>query len=78
MTEIKKYWNREMETLSSEEYVETQEKSFLRELDYVRQKSKFYQEKFGREGIELGDIKEIRDLKKLPFMAKHEISRSNY
>ena len=76
MTEWKKYWNEEMETLSSEEYFKVQKRALLRELNYVWQKSRFYQEKFGREGIELGDIKEIDDLEKLPFTEKHEIRES--
>ncbi|MCJ7775589.1 MAG: hypothetical protein MUP08_04315 [Desulfobulbaceae bacterium] len=76
MTKDNKYWNKRMDTLSSDEYVKTQEKSFLRELSYVWQNSQFYQEKFGREGIELGDVKGLDDLKILPFTEKHEIRES--
>jgi phenylacetate-CoA ligase len=76
MTKDNKYWNKKMETLSSAEYVKVQKRALLRELNYVWQKSRFYQEKFGREGIELGDIKEIDDLEKLPFTEKHEIRES--
>lgn len=76
MTKDNKYWNKKMETLSSEEYFKVQKMALLRELNYVWQKSRFYQEKFGREGIELGDIKEIDDLEKLPFTEKHEIRES--
>ena len=76
MTKDNKYWNKRMDTLSSDEYVKTQEKSFLRELSYVWQNSQFYQEKFGREGIELGDVKGLDNLKILPFTEKHEIRES--
>jgi phenylacetate-CoA ligase len=45
-------------------------------LSYVWQNSQFYQEKFGHEGIEVGDIKALDDLKILPFTEKHEIRES--
>jgi phenylacetate-CoA ligase len=76
MTEYRKYWNERMETLSSDEYQEVQSKALLKELGHVWQNSVFYQEKFGEAGVELGDIKGIEDLNKLPFTEKRELRES--
>ena len=72
----RKFWNERVETLSNDEFTEVQNNALLKELRYVWQNSQFYQEKFGFEGIELGDIKGIADLQKLPFTKKHEIRES--
>jgi phenylacetate-CoA ligase len=71
-----KFWNERMETLSSDEFTNVQNNALMKELRYVWETSQFYQEKFGSEGIELGDIKGIDDLPKLPFTEKHEIRES--
>ncbi len=42
------YWNKRMETVSTREFHEVQERAVLKELDYVWSKSKFYQEKLLR------------------------------
>lgn len=72
----RKFWNERMETLSSDEFTKVQNDALLKELRYVWQNSRFYQEKFGGEGVELGDIKGTDDLKNLPFTEKHEIRES--
>ena len=76
MAEEKKYWNEKMETLSPEKFIQVQEQALLKELKYVWENSLFYQEKFRNSGIELGDIKGLDDLRKLPFTEKHEIRES--
>lgn len=76
MAEDPKYWNEKMETLSEDEYHSVQEKALLKELEYVWQKSPFYQEKFSKAGVELGDIKRLEDLSKLPFTEKSELRDS--
>ena len=73
MTKYRKYWNEQMETLSFDEYHEIQSKALVKELEYVWQNSTFYQEKFKEAGIDLGDIKGIDDLYKLPFTEKDEL-----
>jgi len=75
-----KYWNEEMETLSMERMMEVHEEKFLKQIKYVLENSGFYQKKFGDEGIELGDIKGIDDIVKLPFTEKMELrdSQVNY
>lgn len=76
MGDYRKYWNENIETLSPEEFSNVQENALLKELRYVWENSLFYKEKFRRAGIELGDIKGLEDLKKLPFTEKQELRES--
>ena len=76
MANYPKYWNERMETLSPDAFHEVQEKSFLRQLKYVWEKSVFYQKKFRESGVELGDVRKLEDLKKLPFTEKSELRDS--
>ncbi|MBW1667691.1 MAG: phenylacetate--CoA ligase family protein [Deltaproteobacteria bacterium] len=76
MADYPEYWNEEMETLSPERYHDVQEKALLKQLKYVWENSAFYQKKFGEAGIELGDIKTLEDLSKLPFTEKAELRES--
>jgi phenylacetate-CoA ligase len=76
MVEYRKYWNERMETLSPEELYEVHSKALLNELAYIWKNSVFYQEKFRQAGIELGDIKELEDIKNLPFTEKSELRKS--
>jgi phenylacetate-CoA ligase len=70
------YWNKEIETLSEDEYHFIQEKALFKELRYVWDNSSFYQEKLTRAGVELGDIRGLEDLGKLPFTEKSELRDS--
>ena len=76
MEQYSEYWNEEMETLPPERYHEVQEKALLKQLKYVWENSTFYQKKFKEAGIELGDIKGLDDLHKLPFTEKMELRDS--
>ncbi|MFP4037894.1 MAG: phenylacetate--CoA ligase family protein [Desulfobacteraceae bacterium] len=76
MAEYSEYWNEEMETLSPERFHDVQEKALLRQLKYVWENSAFYQKKFSEAGLELGDIKRLEDLSKLPFTEKAELRDS--
>lgn len=46
---------------------------FLQLLATVDKKSSFYQNKFSKEGVVVGDIKSYEDIKKLPFTTKEEL-----
>jgi phenylacetate-CoA ligase len=76
MKNYPEYWNEEMETLSPEGYQEVQEKALLKQLKYVWKNSNFYQKKFKDAGVELGDVKKLEDLGKLPFTEKSELRES--
>ena len=71
-----RFFNQQMETLSIDEFSKVQEKALMKELDYVWERSVFYQEKFHSAGIERSAIKGLEDLKKLPFTEKHELRES--
>ena len=76
MKKNSEYWNEEMETLSPERFREVQEKALLKQLKYVWKNSLFYKKKFGEAGIELGDIRGLDDLSKLPFTEKMDLRDS--
>jgi phenylacetate-CoA ligase len=76
MANYPKYWNERMETLSPDAFHEVQEKAFLRQLKYVWEKSVFSQKKFRESGVELGDVRKLEDLSKLPFTEKSELRDS--
>jgi len=75
MAEKGEYLN-PIETISPEELREIQERKFLRQLDYVWERSPFYRRKFKEHGIDRGDIRGLGDLPKLPFTEKDELRRS--
>jgi len=70
------FLNRRLETMSSDELRAVQEGKFLKQLDYVLERSPFYQRKFAEAGIERGDIKGLSDLPKIPFTEKDELRKS--
>lgn len=76
MATYREHWNQEMETLSSQAYHRVQEEALLKQLDYVWEKSQFYQQKFGQAGVKRDEIKKLEDLAKLPFTEKAELRES--
>lgn len=48
----------------------------LKQLKYIFDNSIFYQEKFKKAGLELGDIKTVDDIHRIPFTEKDEIRKS--
>lgn len=76
MQQYSSHWSEAYETCSADEFRKIQTDALLRELRYVFEKSEFYREKFGNAGAELGDIKALEDLAKLPFTEKSEIRES--
>lgn len=71
-----KYLNEYIETMPPQDLRNLQGEKFLEQFDYVWRNSTFYQEKFGKSGLERGDIKSIDDLAKLPFTEKEELRKS--
>jgi phenylacetate-CoA ligase len=71
----KEYLNKRIETMSADELRNIQEAKFLRQLDYIWEKSQFYQRKFKERGIERGDIRSLEDLSRLPFTEKDELRK---
>ncbi|ADQ04365.1 Phenylacetate--CoA ligase [Caldicellulosiruptor owensensis OL] len=59
--------------MESVEMRESVNELFLIQLENVFKNSPFYKEKFREAGIELEDIKDLEDIKKLPFTTKEEL-----
>jgi phenylacetate-CoA ligase len=72
----KEFFNEKMETMSPEDLRPIQEEKFKKQLDYVWERSPFYQKKFKDHGVERGDISGLKDLYKLPFTEKDELRKS--
>ena len=76
MENYPKYWNEKAETLSPDEFNDTQEKAFLKQMDYVWANSEFYQKKWKEAGLSRQDIKCLQDIEKLPLTEKIELRNS--
>jgi phenylacetate-CoA ligase len=72
----KEFLNEKIETMGLDELRPIQEQKFLKQIDYVWEKSQFYQKKFKDHGVERSDIKGLKDLHKLPFTEKDELRES--
>lgn len=71
------FYNTEMETLPTSEKEELQYLRLQETLNRVYNKVNFYKEKFDKQGINLKEIKSLRDISKLPFTKKQDL-RENY
>lgn len=71
-----KMWKPEIETLPREELEKRQLKYFKKQMKYVMEKSPFYQRKFKAAGVTPNDIKNMDDVRRVPFTTKQELLRS--
>lgn len=76
MSEERKYWNEEKETISADKLHDLHNKEFLSTMDYVFSTSELYQDKFNEAGVSRDDIQSIDDIVKLPFTEKQELRDS--
>jgi phenylacetate-CoA ligase len=72
----RKYWDKEIETMTHDKLMDYQWEKLRRELDYVYNHSEFYKKKFKRAGLKPSNIKELDDLIKIPFTTKQELRES--
>jgi phenylacetate-CoA ligase len=72
----KEFLNEKIETMGPDELRPIQEQKFLKQIDYVWEKSPFYQKKFKDHGVARNDVKGLDDLYKLPFTEKDELRKS--
>ena len=70
-------WNQNIECMDREQLREIQSIRIRKMADYVYHNSPFYRKKFQEMGLEPGDIKDIDDVRKLPFTNKLDL-RDNY
>ncbi len=76
MGKVSEYWNDDIETLPPERLHQLHEEALLRQLKYVWENSAFYQQKFRKAGVELGDVERLEHLNRLPFTEKSELRDS--
>lgn len=69
-------WNSEIETMERERLRELQGRRLREQVAYVYERSEFYRRKFAEVGLEPGDVRELEDVRKLPFITKDELRRS--
>lgn len=69
------YFDPEAETASPEKLREIQFRKLKKLLEVVSSRNPFYQEKFQRHGVGLGEIKNLEDIRKLPISYKEEYQR---
>ena len=72
----KEFLNEKIETMSPEELLPIQEEKFSKQMDYIWEKSPFYQKKFKEHSVERDDIRGLEDLPKFPFTEKDELRKS--
>ena len=72
---MKKYWA-EIEKYPWGKVEESQSRKLRRQLEYLVTHSEFYRRKFQETKIQINKIKNVKDLKYLPFTTKGEIRQS--
>jgi phenylacetate-CoA ligase len=75
-TTTTRIWAPEIETMPRDELRELQSRRLREQVAYVHEHSEFYRRKFAEIGLEPGDVQGIDDLRKLPFISKDELRKS--
>ena len=70
-------WNEKFECMASDELKNIQSERLKTLADYTYKNCAVYKQKFDKHGISPADIKDIADIKKLPFTTKEDM-RDNY
>jgi phenylacetate-CoA ligase len=71
-----KIWSPEIETMEREQLRALQGRRLREQVVYVHERSEFYRRKFAEIGLEPGDVQDVEDVRKLPFITKDELRRS--
>src|SRR5271170_4082529 len=70
------YLDKKIETASLKQVQRLQETKLARQLDYLFDRSRFYQEKLRAAGIRRNDYPRLRDIERFPFTTKEELRES--
>lgn len=70
MTEYRKYWDEELETMPREKLKEYQLSLLKNMMELTYNKSPYYQRAFNEKGVKPEDLKSLEDLKKFPTVNK--------
>ncbi|VUT27755.1 MAG: hypothetical protein SYNGOMJ08_00305 [Candidatus Syntrophoarchaeum sp. GoM_oil] len=66
-------WNPKIELMPRKDLESLQLKNLRSQIDYIYSNSLFHQRRFDENGIKPGDIKEIKDLEKIPLISRGEL-----
>lgn len=69
----KEFWNPEVEAKPLKELKELQLKRLKKLIQYVYSNNKFYNQKLKESNVKPGDIKNLKDIEKLPFLTKQDL-----
>ena len=67
-----RYWNERAETLSRDELAAVQLKGLQWTVKHVWANNEFYRRKLAEVSVEPGDIRELEDVRELPFLTKDD------
>jgi phenylacetate-CoA ligase len=72
-----RYWNQDAETLPREQLREVQSERLQAKVAYVYERVPFYRQRFDEAGVRPSEVKDLEDLRRLPFTRKSDL-RDNY
>jgi phenylacetate-CoA ligase len=72
----RRYWNREMETISPRGLEALESSLLVKELRYVYSASPFYRKKFDEAGVDWRKIRSHHDIVQLPFTTKDDLRQT--
>jgi phenylacetate-CoA ligase len=70
------YWNEEIETMPLEKLRKLESERLQKQMAYVYRTSPWYAEKFDQAGVRPDSIRDYKDLARLPFTNKTDLTRS--
>ncbi|MGN0634380.1 MAG: phenylacetate--CoA ligase family protein [Oscillospiraceae bacterium] len=73
MANEKRYWNKEIETMSREDMKKLQDERLVAQVKHVYENVPYYKKLMDEKGVTPDDIKSTDDLHKLPFLTKADL-----
>jgi len=72
----KRYWNEEIELIGDQDRMRLEAERLRHQISYNYDSSAFYRTKLESAGVKPDQIRDVRDLARIPFMEKSEIAES--
>jgi len=76
MKKTNNFYHKTIETMDPDRLRSLQEEKLKKQIRYVYENSKFYQDKFKEVGLIPNDIQSVEDLRKVPLTTKDELRES--
>lgn len=70
---MERYFQEDIETASVDQIKAMQKEKLIKQVAYVYKNNEYYRKKMQEKGVEPGDIKELEDVSKLPFLSKSDL-----